>query len=126
MSGAGSAPHAAVDPARAVLDRRTFAPLTNEDGEVGAGTRFHYRQEDDMVWADYAGGTIRRGYLVGTRHGATLDFRYVQVNDSAEVNSGRCTSTIEVLPDGRLRLHEVWQWESKAGSGSSVVEEVVE
>ncbi|HEX6695483.1 MAG TPA: hypothetical protein VF080_01770 [Solirubrobacteraceae bacterium] len=27
--------------------------------------------------------------------------------------------------DGRLRLHETWAWDSQAGSGTSVVEEIL-
>jgi hypothetical protein len=30
-----------------------------------------------------------------------------------------------VLPDGRIRLSEVWAWESKRGSGTSVAEEAL-
>jgi hypothetical protein len=37
--------------------------------------------------------------------------------------TGRCESRIEELPDGRLRLHETWAWDSQDGSGTSVVEE---
>jgi hypothetical protein len=29
-----------------------------------------------------------------------------------------------LLDDGRLRMHEQWTWDSKPGSGTSVVEEV--
>lgn len=31
---------------------------------------------------------------------------------------------IEVLDDGRMRLHEDWAWESRDGAGRSVLEEV--
>lgn len=111
------------DAARAVLNGKTFAPVANDEGEGTAATTFHYYQQDDVVWADYSGGPIRRGYLVGTRERGTLTFRYVQVNDAGEVSSGSCASRIELLADGRLRLHESWRWESKAGAGSSVVEQ---
>jgi hypothetical protein len=53
--------------------------------------------------------------------------RYHPVNDAGELMTGRCRSTPELLPDGRLRLHERWQWTSGDGSeGESVVEEVRE
>jgi hypothetical protein len=67
---------------------------------------------------------VRRGFLVGTRTRDTLDIRYVQLNDSGETSSGYCLSTIHVLQDGRLRLDEKWQWESRPGGGTSVVEEL--
>jgi hypothetical protein len=48
----------------------------------------------------------------------------VHVNRDGETASGRCESRIEVLDDGRLRLHERWHWESRTGSGTAAVEEV--
>lgn len=108
------------------LDGRTFAGVRNSgDGEVGTGTRFAYRESDGVVWAHYAGDEIVRGHLVGTREGDTLRFRYVHLARGGETASGRCTSVVETLPDGRLRLHERWAWESRPGTGESVVEQVV-
>ena len=106
------------------LDDRTFAGVSNTgDGDVGAATVFRYREDAGVVWADYAGGAVRRGYLVGTRDGDRLDFRYVHLDTDGATASGRCTSRVEVLADGRVRLHETWSWESREGSGQSVVEE---
>ncbi|MEV4489592.1 hypothetical protein AB0K04_05675 [Micromonospora coxensis] len=107
------------------LDGRRFAAVADVvAGEVGTETVFTYREADGEVWADYAGGSIRRGHLVGTRHGDRLDFRYVQLNTDGQTSSGHCVSEVSVLPDGRLRLHETWWWESRPGSGVSVVEEL--
>lgn len=112
------------DPRSAVISGKTFVSVGNgPDGEVDPDTRFFYQQQDATVWADYAGGHIVRGYLVGTRAGDRLTFRYVHLNASGETASGRCTSRIEALTDGRLRLHETWTWESRTGSGHSVIEE---
>jgi hypothetical protein len=108
------------------LDGRRFVDVTEDRaGDVGADTVFEYHEEPDgVVWARYAGGAVRLGHLVGTRSGDALDFRYAHVTVDGETAAGRCTSTIEALPDGRLRLHEAWAWESKGGSGTSVLESV--
>jgi hypothetical protein len=46
------------------------------------------------------------------------------VNIQGELMTGICRSTPEILPDGRIRLHESWQWTSGDESrGFSVVEE---
>ena len=51
--------------------------------------------------------------------------RYHHVNAAGELMTGVCRSTPELLPDGRVRLHERWQWTSGDGSsGESVIEEV--
>jgi hypothetical protein len=108
------------------LDGRSFVGVSNTgDGDVGAATVFRYHEDDGVIWAEYAGGGVRRGYLVGTRDGVGLDFRYVHLDADGATASGRCTSRVEVLPDGRMRLHETWSWESRDGSGRSVVEEPV-
>ena len=39
--------------------------------------------------------------------------------------TGRCDSALQILDDGRYRLHETWEWTGGGqGSGVSVVEEV--
>ncbi len=106
------------------LEGRSLVGVGNTgDGDVGAATVFRYHQDGDVVRADYGGGRIRRGHLVGTRVGDGLDFRYVHLDAAGDTASGHCTSRVEVLGDGRVRLHETWRWESREGSGHSVVEE---
>ncbi|CAM3684296.1 hypothetical protein KIPE111705_20450 [Kibdelosporangium persicum] len=107
------------------LDGRRFRAVADTvGGEVEASTLFTYHEKDGEIWAEYSGGKISRGYLVGTRDGDRLDFRYTQLNTEGETNTGHCVATVETLPDGRLRLNEKWEWESRDGSGTSVVEEV--
>jgi hypothetical protein len=51
--------------------------------------------------------------------------RYQHANTAGELMTGVCRSTPELLPDGRIRLHESWRWTCKDGSsGTSVIEEV--
>ena len=51
--------------------------------------------------------------------------RYSHVNVSGGLMTGQCRSVPERLPDGRLRLHETWQWTSgDRSSGQSMIEEV--
>ncbi len=110
-------------------DGRRFRSVENsETGEVGPETVFGYRQDGDVVSATYEGGDVRFGTLVATADNeGNLDARYGHVNVSGELMTGECRSTPEVLPDGRLRLHEEWRWTSGDGSsGRSVVEEIGE
>ena len=108
------------------LDGRRFRPAAEvAGGDVGTGTIFEYAEEDGIVHARYGGGAVRLGFLVGTREGDLLRFRYAQVRGDGTTATGRCESRIETLGDGRLRLHETWAWESHDGAGTSVVEEVI-
>ena len=105
--------------------RRFRGSEMSEEGEAGAATVFEYHEDGDLIWARYAGGAVRLGFLVGTRDADRLDFRYSQLNERGETSNGHCSTTISTLSDGRLRLSEEWAWESKPGAGTSVEDEVV-
>ena len=54
-----------------------------------------------------------------------IRFAYAHVNSGDAIRTGRCVSRPELLADGRIRLHEEWEWTDGDGSkGVSVVEEV--
>ncbi|GAA1003947.1 hypothetical protein STXM2123_2119 [Streptomyces sp. F-3] len=109
------------------LDGRVLAPVADQaPGRVDTRTRFAYHEREGRIWAEYAGGDVVQGRPVGTREGNRLDFRYVQLRRDGTTASGHCVATVVDLPDGRVRLEETWQWESQPGSGTSVVEELVE
>ncbi len=108
-------------------DGRLFRPVHNSDtGEVDGTTLFEYHQRDDLVWASYQGGGVRRGALVALAdNDGRLEMRYAHVNASGELMTGVCRTTPEVLPDGRLRLHERWRWTvGDEKEGESILEEV--
>ena len=107
-------------------DNRRFRSIANsETGDVGSETIFHYHQDDDVVWAEYWGGEIVRGTLIAkVRPDDSLDMRYQHVNRKGDLMTGICRSIPELLPDGRIRLHETWQWTcGDHSSGESVIEE---
>ena len=108
-------------------DGRRFASVaTTGNGDAGAATRFDYRQRGSVVWATYRGGGIQLGTLIATVDAnGGLDMRYSHVDEAGELRTGTCLSVPEVLPDGRLRLHETWQWTSGDHStGTSTLEEI--
>lgn len=107
------------------LDGLVLSPVTDQaPGQVGTRTRFTYHERDGRIWAEYEGGDVLHGRLVGTRDGDRLDFRYVQLKTDGGTSSGHCVSRVAELADGRVRLEEAWEWESQEGSGTSVVEEL--
>jgi hypothetical protein len=114
-------------PSHPSLDGRAFASDGDvAGGDVGPATVFHYRETPDgLIEARYAGGAVRVGYLVGTRDGDELRFRYAQVRLDGSTATGRCTSVVTRLEDGRLAMEEDWAWESEAGTGTSRVVELL-
>ena len=109
-------------------DRKFCGVQNTPNGEVSGDTVFHYRQSEDVVWGTYQGGAVIMGTLIATAdHVGHLDMRYQHVNQNGELQTGKCHTRPEVLKDGRLRLHETWQWTSgDLSSGESIVEEIVE
>jgi hypothetical protein len=108
-------------------DGRRFRAVSNTpNGDTGEATTFEYRQAGDVVWGTYSGGTVKFGALVASLGAdGALDMRYQHLDAGGTFKTGRCQSRLEVLPDGRYRLHEDWQWTSpEQSSGHSVIEEI--
>lgn len=106
---------------------RVFRTQSNSDnGETSDETEFHYKQVGNIVFADYSGGNIKYGHLLGivSEYG-TIEMRYHQINLSGQLMTGRCESIPEILENGKIRLHETWQWTSgDLSKGKSIVEEI--
>jgi hypothetical protein len=108
-------------------DDRVFASVSNSaTGDVGAATTFHYHQQGDIVWATYEGGAVVMGTLIArVSKDGSLDMRYHHVTADGQIKAGTCASRPEILVDGRIRLHERWQWtEGGTETGESIVEEL--
>jgi hypothetical protein len=109
------------------FDNRLFVCSANSpNGACDVETRFHYRQDGARVWATYQGGHVQFGSLVAiSDQGGRLDMRYHHVDTAGLLSTGVCQATPEVLPDGRLRLYETWQWTNRdRSSGTSIVDEI--
>jgi hypothetical protein len=106
---------------------KTFRPVSNsENGETSAETVFHYKQDGNILTSEYSGGKIKKGLLIGLVDAAgQIEIRYSQVNEQDELMTGICVSTPEILPNGKIRLHESWRWTSgDCSKGNSVIEEI--
>ena len=108
-------------------NNKQFRPVQNsENGETSEETIFEYKQSGEILTAEYKGGDILKGHLIGLVDAAgTIDMRYHQVNNKGELMTGVCKSTYGLLPNGKIRLYEDWQWTSGDRSkGKSVLEEL--
>lgn len=84
---------------------REFRKLEAEDGVTA-----RYHQEDDLVWADFTGGPVRRGTVNGIcGPDGTLRFAYTMVLDGGDVIAGSSVNTPEFDADGGLLLREEWE-----------------
>ena len=92
----------------------------------GDGTVARYRQDGDLVWADFTGGKVQRGTIIGTcAPDGTLRLAYAMVLATGEVISGHTVNIPERRADGRLLLREEWErFGEHAEIGVSYLEEV--
>ena len=103
---------------------RTFVGVENyEDGDLTSDTVFRYHQRGKFVWGSFQGGGCAVGNLVARMEddgSLTMSWHYLSA--AGELMRGTCYSQLEVLEDGRYRLHEKWET-SDGTTGTSVVEE---
>ena len=107
-------------------NNKVFKPISNTDnGETSNETIFQYKQVGNIVTATYSGGKIIQGHLIGLVDSfGNIEMRYHQVNDKNELMTGICKSTPEILANGKIRLHEAWEWTSgDKSTGTSIIEE---
>jgi hypothetical protein len=105
---------------------KIFRPISNsENGETSNETVFKYNQIGNILTAEYSGGMIKKGHLIGiVDENGDIDMRYHQVNNKNELMTGICKSIPEILDNGKVRLHESWEWTSGDKSkGQSIIEE---
>ncbi len=108
-------------------DGKIFRSVGNTaNGEANDDTFFYYHQQGNIVTANYLGGSILYGNLIAkVGKAGKLDMRYQHLNRNQEFMTGQCISTPEVMENGKLRMHESWQWTCKDhSSGNSIVEEI--
>ena len=108
------------------LDGKIFrSTLNSENGEVGPETRFYYHQRNKVISAEYSGGDIASGHLLGLmKENGQLDFQYHHLKKDGQLMAGACRSTPYIFPDGRLKFTEEWRWYT--GDGSSGISEIEE
>ncbi len=78
-----------------------------------------------IIYKPVYGGEIVFGNLLAKAdENGILDMRYQHLNRQDKLMTGVCRSTPEILPDGRIRLFEKWQWTcGDFSEGESVIEE---
>jgi len=97
------------------------AETADRDGTAPIGS---YHQSGDLVWAEFSGGSVRTGRLVGTcGPDGVIEAAYVQLLNGGELAAGRMTSRPHLLPDGRVRLEECWRRDD-GSSGTSWIEQI--
>lgn len=108
------------------FNNKTFRLVNNsENGTSNSETTFLYRQEGNLVTADFSGGTVRYGKIIALHEGEQLRMVYQMITTGNELKAGQAIAQISRIPDGRIQLSLDWEWlEPGSNRGRSEYEEI--
>jgi hypothetical protein len=98
--------------------------VTAHNGVVSSDTRLDLNQRGNRILGRYQGGSIERGYLVGSIAGRRLRFRFCQREKIGGIHGGRSNCFLDILSDGRLRIREHFIWATRDGVGVNIFDQV--
>jgi hypothetical protein len=97
---------------------------TAPTGVVGDGTRFLFSQKGNTVSARYQGGPVEVGYLVGCLNGDKLECRWAQMSAAGRLDGGVSICDVKRHENGKLRIFEHFEWETRPTTGTNIWEEI--
>jgi len=99
---------------------------TADNGVVNHETIFNFSQKDGIVTAEYQGGKISKGFLVGKLPTPEqLEFSYCQMQIDGKLDNGVSSCQLSKNEDGKIILTEYFEWKSRPGEfGTNVFQEL--
>lgn len=93
------------------FDNKLFSLVENsEKGKVNSETIFKYKQEGNLVTADYYGGSIKYGKIIATLKNDKLDMLYQCITTENELKAGKAIAVISLTKDNKIKLKLNWKW----------------
>lgn len=93
------------------FNNKRFALIQNSDsGQVNSETVFEYKQEGNLVTADYFGGTIRYGKIIAELKDNELNMLYQCLTTGNELKAGKAIAKISLTDTGKMTLNLNWEW----------------
>ncbi|WP_396602096.1 hypothetical protein [Algibacter sp. R77976] len=93
------------------FNNKTFSLLENSvNGKVNSETLFKYKQEGNLVTADYSGGTIKYGKIIANLSNNTLHMLYQCITTENELKAGKAIAEISLAKNKKIKLKLNWEW----------------
>lgn len=93
------------------FNNKTFSLIINsENGKVNKETIFEYKQKGNLVTADYYGGTIQYGKIIGVLKDKQLNMLYQCLTTHNELKAGKAIAEIAFTENEKLKLKLKWEW----------------
>ena len=105
--------------------KKQFNVIKNDgvDVEVTTDTIFNFYQNEALIYAEYKGGKVKYGEILGLIENDRVYFYYNQTNLEGAKNQGSSIDEIKVLENNKLQLIDRWEWKNKTGQGLCILEE---
>ena len=81
-----------------------------EKGKVNVDTVFEFKQEGNLVTADYTGGSIRYEKIISELKGQQLNMLYQCMTVDGELKAGKAIADIALNEHGKIMLKLAWKW----------------
>jgi len=93
------------------FNNKRFALIQNsENGQVNTETVFNYKQDGNLVTADYFGGTIKYGKIIADLKEDKLHMLYQCLTTDNELKAGKALAQITLTKNGKIKLSLDWEW----------------
>lgn len=99
-----------------------YAVQNSENGTVNSDTIFEYKQDGNLVTADYHGGTIRYGKIIAELRDDKLHMLYQCLTTEGELKAGKAIADVSLVKR-KLNLKLNWEWldtEEKKGTSEYI------
>ena len=93
------------------FNNKKFRLIQNsENGQVNVDTVFEYKQDNNLVTADYYGGTIKYGKIIADLQDDKLNMLYQCLTTDNELKAGKAVAQISLTDEGKMKLTLNWEW----------------
>ena len=93
------------------FNNKRFALIQNSDnGAVNTETIFNYKQDDNLVTADYFGGIIKYGKIIAELKDDKLNMLYQCLTTNNELKAGKALAQITLTENSKIKLSLDWEW----------------
>ena len=92
------------------VNKRLTLTQNFESGQVNSETVFEYKQQDNLVTADYFGGTIKYGKIIADLKEDELNMLYQCLTTDNQLKAGKAIAKISMTDKGKIKLRLNWEW----------------
>ena len=94
------------------LKGKTFRAVSNSaHGSINTDTKLHFTSDKGVVAAEYKGGTIVTGHVLGKRvNESEMELLYLSATISGEVKAGKAHAKFTLGEKRKVHMHMDWQW----------------